>query len=1037
MKLTDAAIAHPVVVAMVWIAVSFFGTVALFQLRQDFTADVQLPSIIVVTRYPGAGPEEIESEISDIIERELASLSGITRMKSDSGDSLSVISLEFDYSINLDLKMSDIRERLSIASAELPRGISGPPSIMKMSSDLFPIYSFVVSSEMEDAELGLFVRDRLAPALSRISGVSQANVRGDREEIVEILLDSGLLDAKEVSVSEVLQVLELYNLNLPGGAVRYRNSKLMLKTSAVFRSLDDIRSTVIAHRGESLIRLRDVADVRFTFRKAERHIIEEGKEIVVIDILKQHGADSMAIIEEVEALLKSLGSQGGDLVTYRRIHDFSEDIDLAISSVRSAAFGGAVLAVLVLLLFLRRLRTTLIIALSIPASLMLSFAALYLKGQSLNLMTLGALTLSIGMIVDSSIVVLENTHRRFEEGCDRKQAARLGAGDVGSAVLASTSTSLMVFVPLLFLEGFTGIVLRDVAWTLTWALSASLLSALVLIPWMASLLMDPLASSRRPAILAFLSSFLERAYRCLLRCYKHSLLRVLRTPYALILFALLLLIASIMAIDFLGFRFIPSTDMKEIQILLECPPGYSLEDTRAKVAELDQRIAERTPEIESLVWYVGNEDAWGRFVRRNRAFARMKLLPLDQRKRRVHAVIRDLQRNLPSLVPDVNLTLVNGGLDAMLAAATGGEGFRIELTAASNEELDEAASRLQSMLEQDPDVLKTGNDMDFRGQEIVNELHLDLTGSLGVSPREAALSTRVLFHGMEVGSYTGGEEQIDLFLSSNLAHTELREDLFHRIYITTADGQSVPFSAFSRMRENAALSTIRHSDRMRSANVIAYLGGASVRDVSARIRSRLEQDPLPPGVSWSISGAAQQMGDSFRDLVVVVCIAVFLVYTVMVIQFERFVQPLIVMAAVPFVLIGVVISLAAYGSTLNIVSFMGIIALAGVVVNNAIVLIDYINSLRRERGLPLSAAVVAGAEGRFRPILMTSLTTVIGILPMAAGIGEGAEIYAPLGQAISGGLVTSTLVTLYLVPVLYLLVEARVRRLQRWLDEEE
>jgi HAE1 family hydrophobic/amphiphilic exporter-1 len=641
------------------------------------------------------------------------------------------------------------------------------------------------------------------------------------------------------------------------------------------------------------------------------------------------------------------------------------------------------------------------------------------------------------MIVDSSIVVLENIHRHFDAGMDRKRAAAVGAGEVGGAIVASTTTTLMVFIPMLFLSGFTGIILQDASLTLTYALSASLLVAIVLIPWLSSLILKPSLLKSRFAILSSASGVIERRFEGLAKRYRKILLRSLQQPATVFTVAVLLLISSIMAIDFLGFQFIPSTDMNEIQIVMETPGGYSLEQTRDKAIELDTVIRELVPELDTAIHYVGNRDPWGFSTSSSHSFARLNLKPLSERARRVHPIIRELQRELPSAVPDVNIRVMNGGLDSMLAAATGGEGFMIDIASSDTDALLAAVRRITALMEEDPDIIKADSDLEFDDREVVTRLDLELMGSLGLAPREAALTGRVLFHGIDVGSFRSGEESLEIFLTSTLASEELREEQFNAISIRAADGSTVPFSAFSETRDRPTLSTIRHINRMKSATVTGYLGGASVRNAAARMESLLRNERLPAGVSWAVSGSTEQMRSSFRDLLFAMAIAVFLVYAVMVIQFERFMQPLIVMAAVPFVLIGVVASLALFGSTLNIVSFLGVIALAGIVVNNAIVQIDYINLLRRRDGMPLVSAVLAGAASRLRPILMTTLTTVIGIIPMALGLGEGAEIYAPLGQAISGGLATSTLVTLFLVPTLYFVVESRVLRLRKWLAGDE
>ncbi len=1026
MKIADFSIHHPAIITILLIAVLVFGVLAMSSLQQELFPPIQLPKVLILTTYPGVGPEDMEEQVTSIIEDHISSLSGVNSITSESDTSVSLITIEFDYDENIDLRLPELRELLNQAENSLPDGITGPPVIFNMSSNAMPVLSVALESSIGKEDLTRFAEDKVVPFVSKVSGVSNVRIAGAMKKIVEIRLQLSRLEAKGIPVLDVYELLTYHNVNFPGGTAIYRNNELQVRTVGEFSGIDEIENMVVGFKDNTYIRLKDVADVSITEAEPDSYTTDGRDDILLVDVYRRNDADSTSMLRRIKNILRDIEGENNGIVTFHIIADESEDVRLALNSVRSAALFGAFLAVLILFIFLHNTRTTIIIGISIPLSILLAFAFMYIKGQSLNLMTMGALTLAIGMIVDSSIVILENIHRHFDNGLPRKKAASLGAAEVAGAVIASTTTSISVFIPILFTRGLVGIVLKGSSWTVIYALGSALLVSVVVAPFLSSLILKKENPSRN--IRNSFSRFSEDVIQRLADVYRRALTWALEKRVFILVLAVVLLGVSVLAADFLGFEFIPSTDMNEFLLEIETPPGYTLEETRKKTEIIDERIRELVPELRAAVYYVGHADSLGLSTASNRAFARLKLVKNSERSRSVHRIINTLQRTLPAEIPDIDITVTNGGLDSLLAVATGGSGFMIELSGNNMDDLIRAGESVRSLMKQDPNIMKTEMNVAYNRQEIITELSLDYMGNLGVTPYEAAITGRIVFNGMEAGTYRGSDENIDIFLNSDVTGREINDDILNSMSLKTRGGQFVSFSSFADLKTEPTVSSIHHKNKMPSVIVTGHLVEGNMRETSERISKAIGELTLPPGITWNTTGSMAEMVTSFTSLLYALAVSVFLVYMVMVIQFERFTQPLIVMAAVPFTFIGVVGSLLVYGTTLNIVSFMGIIALGGIVVNNAIVMIDYTNLIRRRDKLGIEEAVIEGAGSRLKPILMTTLTTVLGVIPMAVGFGEGAEIYAPLGQAISGGLVSSTFITLFLVPVLYYTLETRIQR---------
>ncbi len=1027
MKLADFAIKHPAIITIILIALILFGIISLRGLKQDMLSEIELPSVLILTVYPGAGPEDIEREITEVLENELSTLEGIKTISSTSGNSNSTISLDFDWGTDIDVKLPEIREKINNVSDRLPDGIEGVPTMLKITPDILPILTVSVQSRMERKALSDFAEDFVLPSLSRIPGVASVNLQGGVVLRAEIVLRLPELDAKGVSVLEIFRQLEYGNVSFPAGAVRFRGKELTVRTAGEFNSVEEIENVVVGFKDNTYIRLKDVADISITPKDPEVYTISKGEEFIVIDIIKQQGEDTNAIITEAYEVLDTIEREHHGTVEFVPIADQSIDIRRAIDSVQSAAILGGILAVLILFFFLRNVRTTVIIAISIPLAIVIAFSAMRLKGQSLNIMTLGGLTVGIGMIVDSSIVVLENIYKNFLRTGDRALAASAGTAEVGGAIIASTTTSLCVFLPLLFVESFAGMVLKDVSWTIIYALAAAMLVAIFVVPFLASRFLKRPGPEKATG-LAYLNSRIEKGFSWLESGYRSALTWALGNRFFILLLALGILAMSVLAFDFVGFEFIPQLDMNEIEINIETPEGYTLEETREKVIRVESLVRELVPELDTMLFYVGQSNSFGLVRSSNQAFGRIRLISSKERKRDVFTIIGQLQNEFDRHVPDISALVINGGLGALSTSVTGGEGFKIEVFGNNMDDIIAAAITVEEIMKQDPNTVRTEINTSFNKQEIVSDLALDYMGDLGVTPYEAAVSSRIIFNGMTAGKYRTGNNSYDLFLKSDLAGERIREDILNTLTLKSQNGKLISFANFADMKVRPSVSSIHHENKMKSIIVTAYLHSNDVREMSSRITGRIEEISLPPGVNYQITGSAAEMIESFKTLLFAMAIAVFLVYTVMVIQFERFTQPLIVMASIPFTVIGVTAGLLIFGSTLSIVSFLGVIALSGIVVNNAIVLIDYINLLRKSEKKDLIEAILDGGGSRLKPILMTTLTTILGVLPMALGLGEGSAMYAPLGQAIAGGLLTSTLITLFLVPVLYYILESALLR---------
>jgi HAE1 family hydrophobic/amphiphilic exporter-1 len=1005
-----------------------FGVLSLSTLTQEFLPDVSLPTIMIVSEYPGVEAELVEDQVTSTLEDAVITLQGLTNIESQSMNSVSMITLEFTDSIDPYEVLPEVRAAIARVRGSLPEDLNGDPYAFVGGANMLSIFSFAVISDRDPDLLSKFISEQIVPSISRIEGTADVSVFGGREKEVRIELDLDALEGLGIAVLDVYQVLSASNISLPAGEALYRSGSIYMEVEGEYSTLDELRNLIVAYKGESFIRLQDVADITFDYQKSEIFIDTFSESAVVVDVTKRADGDTVQISREIRKIIERYENEYDQVMDFEIIKDDRDMITESLSTTAMSGLLGAFMAVVVILLFLQNIRATLIIGLSIPLSVVFSFIGMKFAGQTVNILSLSGLIVALGMVVDSSIVILENIFRHERAGQLPREAAETGSSEVGSAVFASGATTIAVFIPLLFLTGIIGVIMTDVSLTIIFALSASLIVSLVIVPFLASHMKLPglengngeigglkkrRANRSKPHKKFF--DRVENGYRGIITwALKHKLF-VLVTAVAI-------LFASLFIVSILGVVFIPSADTGDFYIYLKFPQESTLSQSHEKVLEIMEITREVVPEAEQVLFYTGYSDEYSRSVSNaSRAYGKIILIDSSQRQRRVQEIIVALHNAVTERVTGVDVLVENGGFDKLLTIATGGGGFQVELYGSDLQQLYDEALKVRDMISDDPEVYKATVDVQSDQKSLITDLALDHMGRLGISSQEAALTSRILFSGIDVGSYRGDEsDEYPILLTSEYADAPMTLKLLEGISLPSSSGKPISFINFSSYRIDTSISTVKHKDRMKAITVTGYSVDEDTTGIRQRVVQQLESGVISPAVEWEIAGSTSLLTNSMSKLLLVLMISIFLVYTVMVIQFERFLQPLIIMSSIPFCFIGVILGLLLFGSDISLIAFLGVIALGGIVVNNAIVLIDRMNTGNEQT---LEHRIIEGAVSRLRPVLMTTLTTFFGVLPMALTRGGGSEVYAPLGQAIAGGLISSTLITLLIIPVLYHLSE--------------
>ena len=1035
MNIAKFSVKHPAVIGMILIVLVAFGIISVTGMNIAFMSDISMPEVMVLTIYPGAGAEDVEQDVTNILENDFVTLPNFKNISSSSSNSVSLITISFQDGVDANNQLSEVRHRITQKMKDLPEGIETPNAFVAGVS-MLPVLTFSVEGGKDLGRVTEYINKTLKPQLTSISGVSEVTVSGGKELQVKIKLRTKDLTAKGIPVAQVYQIVNYGNVNLPVGNAEYESKTIDVRFSGGFSSIQDIQNLPVGTGDENvIIRLKDIADVELIYPKDDV-IVTDGKEnIVVVDITKRSDGNVMKIVKEAKKVLAESEKSTNGTLKYNIISDDSRTISASLSTVITSGISGVIMAIIVLFLFLNDSRSTMIIGISIPLSILFTFIGMKLLGITINLMSLSGIVVALGMIVDGSIVMIEQVYRYYSaKKSDGTQLYLVedsiykGSSEVASSIFASTATTVVVFLPIVGLSGIVGKILKDVSLTIVLSLIASVLVALIVVPYLMKQLLNPSGPKIKKQTL--FNKFISKIENG----YKKILAWTLQNRKFVLVISISLLIISVILIGALGISFIPSTDNSDFYVYLEFPIGQSLEETELRMKQSEKLISNTIPEIKTAVYYSGNSGGMAAGDSPNAGYAHIVLVPVSERTRRIHTIILETQKLLSSNIPDAKVKVSNGGFDKLVGYVSGGGGYGLTLVSEDMNLLLSEANRIEEFLKQDKDVVTTNVDTSFDNTTLVMDMSHEYMSSLGVTSYEAGITTAILFTGMDTGKFTDPKgNRYSIRLESDIIDKPITKDSISNINIKSLSGKNISFDSISNTKVQQSISQISHSDRAKTVTISATLVNEDTSGVTSRVNEFLKNNPLKDGVKSKTGGIMELLGDAIPPMIKALLIACFLVYTVMVLQFEKFRQPLLVMGTIPFCIIGVVLGLMIFGSTLSLISLMAVIALAGVVVNNGIILIDYINLLRKqnldegkiENIESLTQTIITGSASRVRPILMTTLTTMLGVVPMAMAKGEGAEIYAPLGQAISGGLLTSTIITLFIIPVLYFITEKK------------
>lgn len=1015
MSLIKFAVNRPVTMIIMVSVLLILGFFTYSKLTVDLLPEMELPVAAIITSYGGAGPEEVESGVTKLLESALTTVSNVDTIQSISTAGQSIIIMMFKWGTDMDAAGIEIKDSIGYVEGFLPSGVEDP-MVVKMDPTMMPIMQIGVSGE-DLEQVQEIAEEVIEPRLSRIPEVASVIITGGQDREVKVEVDPVRLENYGLTLSQVAQVLQMENFNMSSGKVTRGDREYYVRNMQEFETVEDIRNVAILTPTGASLRLGDIATVTDGYKEMEQYTRVNHKEAVGIHIMKQTDANTVKTSELVRKELAKIQQERNLDFEVDVVYDAASYVQRSINSTIRMIFEGALLAVLVLFLFLRNMRSTLIIFTSIPLSIIATFIMMYFYGTTLNLITMGGLALGVGRIVDDSIVVFENIYRHRSLGLSPMEAAITGASEVGGAILAATMTFIAVFLPMVFVEGLASIVFSPMAMTISFAILCSLLVALTIIPLMSSRILTDQSMQRTRTgsgrIFDIMQGFgnwidnLGERYKVLLQACLNHRRRV-------IIIVTLLMVASCAAIPLVGAEFLPTTDSGEISVSIETDKGSSLDDTDEIVRQVEARILD-IPEVETVFTSVGSTGTMLMSMGggSNNSTLYVKLCPKNERQRGVEIVAEEIRQKLAGLAG------TKVAVSVMDATSSFGSSSPV-VVRISGDDLDvlkELSTEVADIVRSTPGTREVTSSLTDGNPEMQIRIDRDRAAAYGLTPMQVAGEIKSAMDGTVATRYKVEGEEIDVRVSyASESYNDM--DYLTNMTILTPQGAVVKLSQIASFELAQGPVQIIREDQVRKAEVSAELLNRDLNSVMTDIQARVAQMNLPAGYEISYGGENEEMMESFASLAIALLLAILLVYSVMAVQYESFFNPFVIMFSVPTCIIGVVFGLLVTGRAFSITAFIGVIMLVGIAVSNAIVYVDYLKQLR-ERGMERNAAIVEAGRVRLRPILMTAFTTILAMLPMAIGLGEGAELIAPLATVVIGGLLASTLITLVLVPVVY------------------
>ena len=1025
MKIYETSVKKPITTSLIFIAIIVLGLFSLSKLSIDQFPEIEMNTAIVLVSYPGASAEDVENNVTKVMESALSTVSDLKKLKSTSKENTAIISVEFNWGTDLDAAVNDMRDKIEMVKSYLPDGCSNP-MIMKISTDMMPITIISATADESTAALYKILDDGVANPLNRINGVGSVSISGAPQREIIVDCDPTKLEAYNLTVEQIGSVIAKENVSTPGGNIDIGSQTYSLRIEGEMKESSELDDIVVANYGGKSIFLKDIASVRDSVQEKAQESFVNGKKGAAIVVQKQTGANSVEVMKQIRKQLPKIQKDLPPDIQLQEVMNTTDNIENSIASLVETFVLACLFVVIVVLFFLGEWRATIIIMVTIPVALIASFIYLFITGNTINIISLSSISIALGMVVDDAIVVLENVTTHIERGSKPREAAIYGTNEVGVAVIATTLTLIAVFFPFTMMTGMAGIMFKQLGWMICIIMVVSTASALSLTPMMCSLLLKREKDKTHSKLFTKIYSPIRRGLDKLDDLYEKLLTWAVRHKTVTICVATAIFVGSLLLGSSIGTDFIPASDNSHITGNLSLPAGANVDRTKEIAKRFQAKLEKDFPEVKQFTYDVGvpGDDSDNSFAMMNASGSnymsfRIKLTDVEKRKRDMFEIADELRKEIASYTEVEKFSVSAGGQGGMTSGST----IDVEIFGYDFETTEKIAQTIKSEMEKMQGLKDVAIDRD----EYVPQLQVDFDREKlalnGLNVATASTYVRNRMNGMTASVFREDGEEYNIKVRNDRSHRSSVEDI-ENILIYNTQGKAVRLSEVAKVVERQAPPSIKRQDRERVVKVSATLYGTTLDVAAAGIQSVIDKMDIPTEIGTKIGGSMEDQQESFSDMGMLLILILMLVYIVMAAQFESLRYPFIIMFSIPFAFVGFILSLFITGETINLMSLIGAIMLVGIVVKNGIVLVDYIN-LNRERGMGISQAVILGGKSRLRPVLMTSMTTILGMVPMSLGIGEGSELWQPMGIAIVGGLTVSTLVTLVIIPTVYCVFASR------------
>lgn len=1025
MKIYETSVKKPITTSLIFIAIIVLGLFSLSKLSIDQFPEIEMNTAVVLVSYPGASAEDVENNVTKVMESALSTVSDLKKLKSTSKENTAIISVEFNWGTDLDAAVNDMRDKIEMVKSYLPDGCSNP-MIMKISTDMMPITIISATADESTAALYKILDDGVANPLNRINGVGSVSISGAPQREIIVDCDPTKLEAYNLTVEQIGSVIAKENVSTPGGNIDIGSQTYSLRIEGEMKESSELDDIVVANYGGKSIFLKDIASVRDSVQEKAQESFVNGKKGAAIVVQKQTGANSVEVMKQIRKQLPKIQKDLPPDIQLQEVMNTTDNIENSIASLVETFVLACLFVVIVVLFFLGEWRATIIIMVTIPVALIASFIYLFITGNTINIISLSSISIALGMVVDDAIVVLENVTTHIERGSKPREAAIYGTNEVGVAVIATTLTLIAVFFPFTMMTGMAGIMFKQLGWMICIIMVVSTASALSLTPMMCSLLLKREKDKTHSKLFTKIYSPIRRGLDKLDDLYEKLLTWAVRHKTVTICVATAIFVGSLLLGSAIGTDFIPASDNSHITGNLSLPAGANVDRTKEIAKRFQAKLEKDFPEVKQFTYDVGvpGDDSENSFAMMNASGSnymsfRIKLTDVEKRKRDMFEIADELRKEIASYTEVEKFSVSAGGQGGMTSGST----IDVEIFGYDFETTEKIAQTIKSEMEKIQGLKDVAIDRD----EYVPQLQVDFDREKlalnGLNVATASTYVRNRMNGMTASVFREDGEEYKIKVRNDRSHRSSVEDI-ENILIYNTQGKAVRLSEVAKVVERQAPPSIKRQDRERVVKVSATLYGTTLDVAAAGIQSVIDKMDIPTEIGTKIGGSMEDQQESFSDMGMLLILILMLVYIVMAAQFESLRYPFIIMFSIPFAFVGFILSLFITGETINLMSLIGAIMLVGIVVKNGIVLVDYIN-LNRERGMGISQAVILGGKSRLRPVLMTSMTTILGMVPMSLGIGEGSELWQPMGIAIVGGLTVSTLVTLVIIPTVYCVFASR------------